>query len=128
MYNIGKDTLYITECGDIIAEMYSIKWEPDMEQQDLPNIFLRQSLEQRLPKERGVERWVTNVTENAADNGLQVYSKMCPKYLFTIGAPNENTYAMLRAGQSIRNTGRPLSSLGIVGIYARLRDDDETNG
>lgn len=99
-----------------------------MEQQDLPNVFPTQTLEQRLPKERGVEQWVTNATESAAENGLHVYSKLCPKYLFTIGAANENTYAMLRAGQAIRNTGRPLSSLGIVGIYARLRDDDETNG
>lgn len=97
-----------------------------MEQQDLPNVFPTQSLEERLPKLRGVEQWITNTTQAGVEDTLNTYRKMCPNHVLSVGAPNENTYAMRRAGQSIKNTGRPLSSLGIVGIYARLRD--ETNG
>jgi|688.fasta_scaffold2243048_2 hypothetical protein len=124
MSNIDKHNLYITECGDIIAEMWSVKWEPDMEQQDLPNVFPAQSLEERLPKLPGIEQWITNSTASAVENNLRTYQKLCPNHTLSVGAPNENTYAMRRAGQSIKNTGRPLSSLGIVGIYARLREDN----
>jgi hypothetical protein len=97
-----------------------------MQQQELPNVFAPQSLEERLPKAHGIEQWITNCTEAKANDTLHSYRKMCPNHVLSIGAPNENTYAMLRAGQSIKNTSRPLSSLGIVGIYARLRD--EANG
>ena len=95
-----------------------------MQQQDLPNVFAPQSLEERLPNAHGIEQWITNTTEAKAADTLHGYAKLCPNHVLSIGAPNENTYAMLRAGQSIKNTGRPLSSLGIVGIYARLRENN----
>lgn len=95
-----------------------------MQQQDLPNVFAPASLEARLPKVHGVEQWITNTTEAKSAETLHGYTKLCPNHVLSIGGANENTYAMLRAGQSIKNTGRPLSSLGIVGIYAQLRENN----